>query len=263
MKRKIEYELNRVREITANHIPDKTDLRFDYDCMLYREGTIRDMLSVMETLDGSGKRILDLGCGFGPVAAVLSSFGYQVYGIDVQETAEYYNHFKLGADSFVNIWRDLELHYPGVCYQFYKPYALPFDTGFFDAVIYYAAIEHMPKGDAATSLNETHRVLNKNGTLFVFRCPNAISLCENLARLFGIPGHETLYKESELKRLIQENGFNLSNFRKTDLFPAFFPIPIQRFLDMNGFWLSPLQDVLQHIGFEKWAHHFSVVAGKK
>lgn len=100
------------------------------------------------------------------------------------------------------------------------------------------------------------------GKLFIFCCPNEISLCENLTRLFHIPGHEILYGKGELKKMINESGFHIMRFQKTDLLPAFLPISIQWILDMNGSWLIPLQDILQKIGFEKWAHHFNVVTRK-
>jgi len=262
MKTQIENEFKKVKGITVKHIHNITGLRFDYDCKLYREGTVRDILTVMKTLGNTNKRILDMGCGFGGLSAVISSFGYKIYGIDIRETADYYNHLRLSPKSFLEIWQDLEIFYPGVLFKFYEPYTIPFDTGFFDAVIYYAALEHIPKDSTVNSLKETHRVLKENGNLFIFRCPNEISVCENLTRFFHIPGHEILYGEGELKKLIKKSGFRIMEFRKTDLFPAFLPISIQWLLDMNGFWLTPLQEFLQNIGFEKWAHHFSVVAGK-
>lgn len=186
-----------------------------------------------------------------------------MYGIDVWETVDFYSHFNLSTDNFNNIWRDLKSCYPDVHYQFYESHSIPFDDGFFDAVVYYAALEHILRNLIINSLNESYRVLNDTGKLFVFRCPNAISFCENVARFFGIPGHEILYRENELIRLIQGSKFNVSDFQKTDLFPAFFPISFQRFLDINGFWLLPFQSFLQCIGFKRWAHHFSVVATKK
>ena len=108
----------------------------------------------------------------------------------------------------------------------------------------------------------SERKPKNNGNLFVFRCPNEISFCENLTRLLHIPGHEILYGEDELIKVINENGFHIMRFLKTDLLPAFLPTSIQWLLDMNGIWLIPLQDFLQNIGFEKWAHHFNVVASK-
>lgn len=90
------------------------------------------------------------------------------YGIDIIGTAEYYDHFKLKPKSFLEIWRALEGHYPSFRFKFYEQYTLPFDTGFFDAVIYYAALEHMPKDLAIISLKEAHRVLKKYGKTLYF-----------------------------------------------------------------------------------------------
>ena len=205
------------------------------------------------------ERVIILTWGIG---GALAAAGGILYGIDVQETVDYYRHFKLDADDISGIWRDLELQYPGVRYRFYEPDTLPFDAGFFDAVIYYAALEHMPKNSALVSLRQSRRVLTNDGRLFVFRCPNKISPCETLAKLLSIPCHDILYDEGELKGLIQKSGFHLLDFKNTDLFPAFLPMHIQGLWDMNGVWLLPLQDFFQNIGLRKWAHHFSLIAGK-
>lgn len=262
LKTDIWNRFKKVREITVSHIPEKSAMRFDYDCRLYREGTLRHLALVRRSLPANQSKLLDVGCGFGGISCVLSTIGFDVHGIDVEETASYYDHFNLTKNDFIEIWRDLERQHRGVQLNFYKPYRFPFENESFDAVLFYAVLEHIPQEQALLSLQEARRVLKAGGTVFVFRCPNELSWAERLGRILGIPGHDTLYGEKPLKGMIEKGPFRIEEFEKTDLFPAFFPTRLQWVLDGQGFWLIPLQDGLLKTPLRRWAHHFHVVAKK-
>jgi 2-polyprenyl-3-methyl-5-hydroxy-6-metoxy-1,4-benzoquinol methylase len=262
VKRDIWNRFQKIREITASHIPDKSAMRFDYDCRLYREGTLRDLALVRSRLSMDHAKLLDVGCGFGGISCALSAIGLDVHGIDVEETASYYGHFKLTKNDFIGIWRDLERQHRGVQLQFYKPYRFPFEDESFDTVLFYAVLEHIPTEQALLSLQEAHRVLKPGGTVFIFRCPSDLSWTEKMCRILGIPGHDTLYGEKALKEMVEKGPFRIMEFEKTDLFPAFFPVRFQWVLDSQGFWLIPLQDGLLKTPLRRWAHHFQVVAKK-
>lgn len=262
VKTDIWNRFKKVREITVSHIPQKSDLRFDYDCRLYREGTLRDLALIREHLPEKNQKLLDVGCGFGGISCVLAGLGLDVHGIDVKDTASYYSHFHLTKNDFTDIWRDLERQHPGVQLRFYEPYRFPFEDEAFEAVLFYASLEHIPRKQALFSLQEAHRVLKTGGTLFIFRCPSERSWAERLCRLLGISGHDTLYGEEALKDMIWKGAFRIVEFEKTDLFPAFLPERIQWILDAQGSWLIPLQDGLQKTPLRRWAHHFHVLAKK-
>ncbi|GAB6905324.1 hypothetical protein JCM12296A_11590 [Desulfosarcina cetonica] len=262
LKRRIEQELGHVRDITCKHIQENIPVRFDYDCKLYREGTIRDIIEIVNRLGKRNTHILDLGCGFGGISAVLSSFGFKVQGIDIRETSEYYDHFQMKPEDFIHVWQDLQKNYPRLQLSFYNPHSLPFNNAMFDAVVYYASLEHMPKDKAQISLEEAYRVLKDDGLLFIYRCPNSISLCENLSKKMGLPSHEILYSETELMSLVSQSGFRIRKLNKSDLLPAFFPVNMQRLIDCNGFWLLSFQKFIEQSSLAIFAHHFGVIADK-
>lgn len=262
MKKDIWNSFQKIRKITVAHIPERAGLRFDYDCKLYREGTINDLIGVRRSFPGDSRKILDVGCGFGPISCTLSALGFDVQGIDVEETANYYGHFKMTKRHFEDIWRDLEGHFRGVRLRFYEPYRFPFVDESFDAVLFYAVLEHIPTEHALFCLQEAHRVLNSKGTLFIFRCPSELAFTERLGRILGIPGHDTLYGEQALRNVIVRGGFRIEDLGKTDLFPAFLPMGLQWLLDSQGFWLIPLQEILLKTALKRWAHHYNVRAVK-
>ena len=98
-----------------------------------------------------GKRILDIGCGSGALAATLSSEGAKAVGIDVEETAiESARHnaplaeFRTGSAS-----------------------RLPFPDQAFDAAIFVNSLHHVEVPSMAQALFEAGRVLKPGGYLIV------------------------------------------------------------------------------------------------
>ncbi len=93
-------------------------------------------------------KILDVGCGFGELIAVLREFGFEVYGL----VATKYETDECKRKGLNVIQHDASKKYP------YK-------DSYFDHVISIGSIEHIP--DWSNSLNEMHRVLKKNGNLLI------------------------------------------------------------------------------------------------
>lgn len=73
-------------------------------------------------------RILDYGCGYGRVAAMLSQQGYQVIGVD-------------SAAAMIEKARGL---CPELSFQQIAPPRVPFDDGFFDAAVLFAVLTCIP-----------------------------------------------------------------------------------------------------------------------
>lgn len=98
-------------------------------------------------------RILDAPCGAGALAFALRSEGYDVFGADIDAAAA-----ALLGDRF----RAIDLSVP-----------LPWENGFFDAVLSVEGIEHLENRQAY--LREVCRVLKPGGTL-VLTTPNTVSI---------------------------------------------------------------------------------------
>jgi len=97
----------------------------------------------------SNKRVLDLGCETGYGSYLCFQAQNEVYSLDISEKA-------------INYAKE---YYPGPHYFVNSAEQLPFEDGFFDAVIAYEIIEHVEHPDKV--IKEIHRVLKKDGDLFI------------------------------------------------------------------------------------------------
>jgi ubiquinone/menaquinone biosynthesis C-methylase UbiE len=111
------------------------ELRFRLRCI--------DKLGVTFRGDES---LLDVGCGDGGVARLLSERVGEVVAVDIAES---------------DAWRDA----PGIRFQVADAEHLPFDDGVFDLVHSKDALHHMT--DPARALAEYNRVLQPHGTALV------------------------------------------------------------------------------------------------
>lgn len=97
-------------------------------------------------------RILDYGCGYGRVAAILAEHGYQVTGVDFAAT-------------MIAKAQDL---YPQLCFQQIDPPKLPFADSSFAAAVLFAVLTCIPANDdQRTTIAELHRVVRPGGLLYV------------------------------------------------------------------------------------------------
>ena len=128
----------------------------------YREGHTRgrepheevESLAVLFREDGV-KRVLDLGCGDGRHLVRLGALGFQMYGLDSAPTA-----VRLAGGFLEKDGLSAEL----VCSDMSE---LPWDDGFFDAVILIQVLNHQDIDGIHTTFGEVHRVLRPNGWLFM------------------------------------------------------------------------------------------------
>lgn len=102
-------------------------------------------VSFIATTVPVGAAILEVGCGAGEVASELASRGYDVTGLDADETAV--------AAARAHGVAVLHAEWPDV------------ETGTFDAVVFTRSLHHIsPLGDA---IDKAARVLRENGVLLV------------------------------------------------------------------------------------------------
>jgi SAM-dependent methyltransferase len=97
-------------------------------------------------------RILDYGCGYGRVAALLSERGYQAIGVDAA----------------VAMIEKVQNLYPHLSFQPITPPCVPFADGFFDAAVLFAVLTCIPNDDDQRAvIKELHRVVRPGGLLYV------------------------------------------------------------------------------------------------
>jgi ubiquinone/menaquinone biosynthesis C-methylase UbiE len=156
---------------------------------------------------GHGKYILDLGCGFGHLSALLAKDGNFVTGIDINRL-----HINESKETYGNI-NNL---------KFYKTNGvlLNFPDNSFDFVVSTSVFEHIHPDDINMSLSEIRRVL-KNGGIYIFTAItpyirgdiSAFSKDPEQRKKTGL--HINCRTWAELNQLLVSNGFE----GKTDILP--------------------------------------------
>jgi SAM-dependent methyltransferase len=164
-------------------------------------------------------RVLDWGCGLGQVTALLRERGVETEPFDYRE------------DVGEPTRRPLE-HYPEVeAMHSNDPVALPYGDDEFDSVLSLGVLEHVQDPDA--SLEELRRVLKSGGTLYVYKLPNRFSYLEWIAKKLGLYYHgklpyDRLYDKRRTLALLERHGFQVTEFRRTNLLPLTIAHPLAR-----------------------------------
>jgi SAM-dependent methyltransferase len=153
---------------------------------------------------GRGRRVLDLGCHEGDVAALIRAAGNELTGVDLPDIARKARE-KHGLDA---IGHDLN-----------DPF--PFPDGAFDVVVAASVLDDIP--DDLGFLKECRRVLAPGGSLVVV-VPNEVSLFRRVQFLLGRSsrdfaaetGYHTLhcYTLSGIRTLVEHSGFRVEEHRK-------------------------------------------------
>lgn len=144
----------------------------------------RDIIkTVLASLDGTDRRILDIGCGCGLNTVNLNRFG-STFPLDISEKALCFCRER-GLERLVR---------SGV-----NP--LPFKDNSFELIVASDLIEHLD--DDSSALKEFYRVLKKNG-IILLTVPAHPSLYSYHDRALG---HKRRYKRRELEKRSRESGF--------------------------------------------------------
>lgn len=206
---------------------------FDWLSDLYARGTWK----CAQTADiylRKGSRVLDLGCGMGLMSVLMRRLEHEVTGIDIDIGG---SGEATGVQGHPWGSRRAEIDNPGLirdCWNALGPLYdvslvpfngsnIPFEDGYFDAVIMHAVFEHLLAREIPAMLKEIHRVTAPNGFFFVFRTPREGSYLESLSHRLGLAAHEKLYREEEVESLVSAAGFHLARRNVTDMLPAFPP----------------------------------------
>lgn len=161
-----------------------------------------EILSALEDLKVSRPRILDLGCGEGWFAGVLSGIG-PTTGIDLSEQAV----------------AEAQERYPSVTFLAGNLFSLDLPTAAFDVVVSQEVIEHV--ADQVGYLEICHRVLVDGGSLFLTTPNRKMFECrrdhDEYLRIEGQP-LENWLGIGELKAMFDSVGFETS--RITTIVPG-------------------------------------------
>ena len=160
----------------------------------YRYHLLRDEVSKILRFTGKNfGKVLDIGCGAGDRLDVLRSEGFETYGVETSNSADYAkNHLNLKV-----LKGDL--------------FSAHFPNHFFDMVTLYHVLEHThdPKG----VIVEIYRILEKGGVL-VIQVPNKDSLQFKLFHkswaAFDVPRDLYYFNIHTLHSLLKRVGFIVS-----------------------------------------------------
>jgi ubiquinone/menaquinone biosynthesis C-methylase UbiE len=155
-------------------------------------------------------RVLDWGCGFGQVTALLREYGVDAVPFDYRPEVD--------APTTERLERFPEL----VAHVSHDPVALPFDDASFDAVLSCGVLEHVQDPDR--SLEEIRRILRPSGTFYVTNLPNRYSYTEKVARLLGLYYHgklpnDCVYTRRTARELLERHGFEVGELRLVHMLP--------------------------------------------
>jgi len=121
-----------------------------------REPIHGEMTNIAKRLETRGvKRVLDLGCGSGRHTVFLAKMGFDVFGLDLAPTGLSETIQQLaeaGLTAHVTL-SDIQ--------------RLPYDDGFFDAIISVQVIHHNRIRDIEETISEMWRVLKPGGLVWV------------------------------------------------------------------------------------------------
>ncbi|HEX2180345.1 MAG TPA: class I SAM-dependent methyltransferase [Actinomycetota bacterium] len=155
----------------------------------------------------AGSTVLDWGCGAGHFSFGLARLGYKTYG---------YGFYDFELRRFVPDGFDFTLG------SLDDPVTIPFDDGYFDAVVSVGVLEHVREtgGNELASLREIHRILRPGGHFLCFHFPNRLSLMERLNTMLDAEHHHTYkYDRRDIERLCRQSGLELVEVHRYGALP--------------------------------------------
>jgi len=159
-------------------------------------------------------KILDAGCGEGRNTIYFVNLGYQIFGIDPNETAIQYCRFQARS-----LNPDFDLHR----FQVGRLEEVPFHAGAFDAVVC-SAVLHFAEGEDnfLQMVSEIHRILKPGGIFWFRMCTGFGGILEQSVSLgegeYRLPdGSERFVLASSDVDKVERMGFRFLENPKTVL----------------------------------------------
>lgn len=148
--------------------------------------------------DLRGKNVLDIGCGYGWFELNALSRGVgKITGVEISE-----NDLKTAKENVVNERAEFRVG---------EAAKLPFESDFFDTVVCWEVVEHMPKNTEKPMFLEVKRVLRANG-VFYLSTPNSSFFSNILDPAWWLAGHRH-YTAEKLKKFAAQNFFKVLDIK--------------------------------------------------
>jgi SAM-dependent methyltransferase len=154
-------------------------------------------------------RIIDWGGLYGHVTKILQDLGYDNTGNYLLHKMPHYSLFEQ-AFHLPTLW--------GL-----DPNRLELEDRSVDAFISSGVLEHVREdgvGDEIAILREVHRVLRKDGRLFIWNLPARWGSSELLAILFRKWHHTFRYRRKDVLLLLAQTGFDIITLEKHKFLPG-------------------------------------------
>jgi SAM-dependent methyltransferase len=165
---------------------------------------------------GGERRLLDIGCAYGPFLAAARGGGFSPLGLDPAGDAVRYVRERLGIPASRGFFPDATAEIPG---------------GAFDAVCLWYVLEHFAAPGAA--LDEINRLLKPGGVL-AFSTPSFSGISGRFSPKRFLekspPDHWTIWTPGCCGKLLTKFGFTVADTAVTGHHPERFPLPP----DMGG-----------------------------
>lgn len=149
---------------------------------------------LIQLLPRDARRVLDLGCGDGYLAVMLTERGHAVTALDLSQDR---------LDKFAEKARRL-----GIKQVRASATKTGLESASFEAIVSSEVLEHLPEPRAM--LEEAHRLLAPGGVL-VLCVPNEERIrrivCPHCRERFSVDGHLHVFSAQSLAALVREAGF--------------------------------------------------------
>jgi ubiquinone/menaquinone biosynthesis C-methylase UbiE len=147
--------------------------------------------------DYKGKKILDIGCGFGWFEKLKGKETREIIAIDLnkKDLKIAQKECKLKNISFIE----------GSALSLKN-----FEKEIFDVVVMFDVIEHIPKNTEKKALKEIRKILSKKGILVISTPLDNFSKFFDPAWYFG----HRHYSEKKISKILKENGFKINKVEK-------------------------------------------------
>jgi len=215
-----------------------------------------DMTMFLKYLDKEDQ-VLDFGTGVGASAVPFAFAGCQVKAIDIDDFMSEVPSHARSAQEQRFFWPKLERAFGDLAFFHYKD-TIPFPDNTFDAVVAYGVLEHIPDEMHNLVVSEWRRVLKPGGYLFISYLPRKLALCENVTRWLGMPHHERLWGDREIRSFLRNHKFEILRFNRIAFCPQH-PTGLSNKLR----WIFDTLDWLARFTpLACLAHHFRIVTRK-
>lgn len=170
----------------------------------------REYVAIADRIAGDRPgHVLDWGCGWGQVSALMLDRGLEVTSFDWSEGAP---EAQVALERFPEI----------TAFRSSQPVALPYDDSSFDAVLSCGVLEHVH--DPGGSLEELKRVMRPGATFYVYKLPNRSSYLEAVARVLGAYYHgklpnDEIYTVRSARALLERHGYRVGEARTANMLP--------------------------------------------